>query len=204
MENLPFSPACERNKNPILTVLKSYHLKGELLEIGFGTAQHCEYLSQELAHLQWYASDHQDYHWIFNERLRPRPHNIHGPFSLWADEVSFLEQGRKQKLPPEFDAIFSANTLHIMNEKQCDYFCQHAGEILKSSGYLFLYGPFRFQNREFAESNQLFHEELMARGLGSGIRDYERIELLLKQHQVQHIEIHSLPSNNHLLVFQKQ
>lgn len=204
MENLPFSEACERNKKPILEVLQSYALEGDLLEIGFGTAQHCEFLSQNLNHLQWYASDHEDYHWIFKERLRPVPQNIHGPFSLWADEVSFLEQCKKQKLPLSFDALFSANTLHIMNERQCDYFCQHVSDILKSKGLLFLYGPFRFEDRAFSESNQRFHEDLVSRGVGSGIRDFERIKSLLDQHNVKQLKIHDLPSNNHLLVFQKQ
>lgn len=204
MKNLPFSEACERNKKPILDVLKDHLTQGQLIEMGFGTAQHCEFLSAQFSQIDWYACDHQDYHDIFRARISHENPRLHGPYTLWADELSFSEQCRLQNIPTSYDYFFSANTLHIMNALSVEYFCQHVGAILKESGLLFLYGPFRFSDRPFASSNQQFDEQLQARGVGSAIRSYEELASQLKQSSLASLRIIEMPANNHLLIFKKK
>ena len=48
--NLLHSEACERNKAPILEVLKKHLAQGEtrVLEVGSGTGQHAEYFAEQL------------------------------------------------------------------------------------------------------------------------------------------------------------
>ena len=54
----PFSEASERNREPILSVLKRVFAKSRrVLEIGSGTGQHAAYFAPELPHLVWQASD---------------------------------------------------------------------------------------------------------------------------------------------------
>jgi hypothetical protein len=206
METVPHSEACERNKHPILEVLRQYCIQGRLIEMGFGTAQHCTFMSGQLPAVEWFACDHPDYHKGFLARTKELgcSANLKGPYTLWAGTESFVQQLDEQSLPLSYDYFYSANTLHIMNKESVDYFCQHVSDVLKPSGLLFLYGPFRFHDRPFAPSNQSFHEILVARGVGSGIRQVEYIQDRLNEHFLGLIKVFEMPANNHMLVFQKQ
>ncbi|MEA3150558.1 MAG: hypothetical protein QOD56_1497, partial [Gammaproteobacteria bacterium] len=52
---LPFSEACERNKNPILEILReTFAARSDVLEIGSGTGQHAVYFADQLPHLLWH------------------------------------------------------------------------------------------------------------------------------------------------------
>jgi len=54
----PFSESSERNRGPILEVLKRVFSSARfVLEIGSGTGQHAAYFAPELPHLVWQASD---------------------------------------------------------------------------------------------------------------------------------------------------
>src|SRR5690606_23943932 len=58
----PFSPACERNRAPILAVLRSaFAQRRRALEIGSGTGQHAVHFAAHLPHLVWQPSDRADY-----------------------------------------------------------------------------------------------------------------------------------------------
>ncbi|MDB6098920.1 MAG: methylase, partial [Gammaproteobacteria bacterium] len=55
---LPFSEACERNKAPILAVLRSaFADRMQVLEIGSGTGQHAVHFAAHLSHLTWYPTE---------------------------------------------------------------------------------------------------------------------------------------------------
>ena len=54
----PWSAACERNRGPILDVLReSFADRRLVLEIGSGTGQHAVHFAAALPHLQWQTSD---------------------------------------------------------------------------------------------------------------------------------------------------
>jgi len=56
-----FSPACERNKGPILAVLRDWLPAGaRVLEIGSGSGQHAGFFCQQIPDLCWQASERQD------------------------------------------------------------------------------------------------------------------------------------------------
>ena len=104
----PFSPACEKNKDVILSVLRNY-LKSSyrVLEVGSGTGQHGVYFAQTLPHLQWHMSD--------------RLSNISG-INSWVDDCRLSNVHRaiafdvSENWPDidSVDCVYSANTLHIM------------------------------------------------------------------------------------------
>ncbi|MDN5937445.1 MAG: class I SAM-dependent methyltransferase, partial [Salinisphaera sp.] len=104
----PHAPACLRNRDPILAVL-CQHLADcrSLLEIGSGTGQHAVYFGAALPQLRWQTSDLPENHhgidsWIAAAGLP----NVLPPLALDVD-ASWPKQS--------FDAVFSANTLHIMD-----------------------------------------------------------------------------------------
>ena len=103
----PFAAACERNKAPILDVLRDlFAERRHVLEIGSGTGQHAIFFAAHLPHLIWQTSD--------------RPENLPG-ISAWLAEAALpntpppLELDVERAWPAQrYDAVFSANTLHIM------------------------------------------------------------------------------------------
>jgi len=114
--NKPFSQACENNKDPILAVLKRVFVNPcEVLEIGSGTGQHAVYFAEHLPHLTWQPSD-QVFHlsginlWINAAKLE----NIKKPLTLDINQQPWPVS--------EIDAVFTANTLHIMSWKSVQVF----------------------------------------------------------------------------------
>ena len=109
---LPFSQACENNKAPILNVLqKELQEHTHVLEVGSGTGQHSVYFAPRLPHLQWQTSDVTDNHQVIQAWHDAYPaSNLYAPlaFNLLTDSIPKTNTGEP------YDAIFTANTLHII------------------------------------------------------------------------------------------
>ena len=81
---LPFSAACERNKDPILGVLR-IRLAGrsQVLEIGSGTGQHAAHFARALDHLIWHPTEQLAYLADLAERVKLEgSHNLRAPTLL--------------------------------------------------------------------------------------------------------------------------
>ncbi len=191
---LPLSEACERNKGPILEVLKGALADSRhVLEIGSGTGQHAVFLSRHLAHLSWQPSDTAEYLPILRQGLRERPSNL-----LEAIELDV----RRHPWPIlRADAIFTANTLHIMSTQAVAEFFHGAGAVLGGSGTLCVYGPFRYGGHFTSPSNASFDRSLQERDPLSGIRDFESVDALARGQGLRLHADHSMPANNQLLVW---
>ncbi|MDN3452082.1 MULTISPECIES: DUF938 domain-containing protein [unclassified Psychrobacter] len=199
---LPFSQACENNKQPILEVLQS-ELQGSnhVLEIGSGTGQHSVYFAPHLAHLKWQTSDvtSNHRHIIAWHDAYPAP-NLYAPlaFDLSTDAVPVNSQ---LNLP--YDAMFTANTLHIIGWDLVKKLFALAGDTLQTDDKLIVYGPFNEHGDYTSEGNQRFDAMLRAGNPDSGIRHKEDIVSLAKVHHLQLRKTYTMPANNQLLVFQK-
>ncbi|MGM0593966.1 MAG: DUF938 domain-containing protein, partial [Pseudomonadota bacterium] len=107
----PFAEACEQNGPPILEVLRARLPKScALLEVGSGTGQHAVMFAAALETVQWHTSDREEGHtgirmWLDEAQLP----NVHPPISLDVLQDPWPER--------QFDAVFSANTAHIMPEE---------------------------------------------------------------------------------------
>ena len=181
----PFSEASERNRAPILAVLKRvFSNKKLVLEIGSGTGQHAAYFAPELPHLVWQASDR-------TENLSDIRQWVANPLELDVD---------KPFPKVDADAVFTANTCHIMSWPQVERMFEGVGRIATVKVFC-LYGPFNYGGRHTSESNARFDAMLRGRDAASGIRDAETIIALAEKNGFLLAEDNAMPANNRLLVF---
>ncbi|MBB6092336.1 SAM-dependent methyltransferase [Povalibacter uvarum] len=193
----PHSEACDRNKDPILAVLKGWFLRpGVVLEIGAGTGQHAVHFAQALPHLQWTSTDREENlegirQWL-DEAALP---NLKGPLAL---DVLQAEWPLTKA-----DYAFSANTAHIMGWPAVEAMFVGVGRVLEAGGRFCLYGPFN-RNGEFtSDSNRAFDEMLRSRDPVMGIRDDRALFELGRRNGLGVLADHSMPAKNRLLVFGK-
>ncbi|WP_114327282.1 DUF938 domain-containing protein [Candidatus Colwellia aromaticivorans] len=193
----PFSQACENNKQPILTILHRIFAKQKhVLEIGSGTGQHAVYFAKNLPFLTWQTSDLSINHEGINQWIADLPSpNIRRPLTIDLADV--------QPLAENIDAMYSANTLHIISWTLVQKFFELVETQLAKNGTLCIYGPFNYQGKYTCESNANFDLWLKARDEHSGIRDFEAICQLATKAKFSLIEDIEMPANNRILLFKK-
>ncbi|MBC3765088.1 DUF938 domain-containing protein [Neptunicella marina] len=191
----PFSQACENNKQPIAECLiEQFASASKVLEIGSGTGQHSVHFAPLLPHLNWHTSDVLDNHaGIVSWHQAFPADNLHAPLCF--------KIGENDWPLPAVDAVFSANTAHIMQWHEVELMFQLITQNLADNGVFCLYGPFNVNGEYTSDSNAQFDLWLAEQGFG-GIRDIEALCALQPQLTLQHQ--YRLPANNQLLVFRKQ
>jgi len=192
-----FSTACERNREPILAVLRDAFANAHrVLEIGSGTGQHAAFFAAQLPQLAWQTSD--------------LPHN-HASIIAWQQEA-----GLPNLLPPltldvasgewpagPYDAVFSANTCHIMAWQEVRALFDGIGRVLRPGGTVCIYGPFNYAGQFTSASNAQFDAALKAQAPHMGIRDFESMDRLAAEHGLTLIDDHPMPANNRLLAWRR-
>ncbi|MEJ2565144.1 MAG: DUF938 domain-containing protein [Gammaproteobacteria bacterium] len=194
----PYSEACERNCEPILQVIAPL-LAGRcgVLEIGSGTGQHAVYFAARLPHLLWYASDREEHHpGIKAWRAEAGLANTPAPLSLDVTQTPWPTV--------KVDAVFSANTAHIMHWPEVEALFAGVGGLLPAGGMFLLYGPFNYRQAYTSESNERFDGWLKARDPLSGIRDFEDVDRLAQRAGMVMRGDFAMPANNRILYWQKQ
>lgn len=193
----PFAQSCEQNKDVILEVIKPL-LKNSscLLEIGSGTGQHAVHFAKALPHLQWLTSDRQEslpgiQMWLDEANLS----NLHPPVVLDVLQPDWPEL--------KVDAIFMANTLHIMSWHEVEVLFSHIPALLQNHGIVLIYGPFNYHGQFTSDSNRQFDAWLKARDPQSGIRDFAAINELAQASHLQLLADYEMPVNNRILYWQK-
>lgn len=194
---LGYSEACERNKDPILNILKdAFILCSSVLEIGSGTGQHAVHFGMHLPHLQWQPADLAENLSDIGERLEIEgTDNVKDPVEL---DVSLLPWGLGS-----FDGVFTANTLHIIPIENTRNLFQGLDEVLLPGGVLCIYGPFRYNGEYTSRSNESFDRMLRDRDPQSGIRDFEYVNGLAREHGLSLLADHNMPANNQCIVWRK-
>lgn len=194
---LPISEACERNKGPILELLKLVFAdRQSVLEIGSGTGQHALHFAQQLPHLNWQPSDFGNYLPGLQARLQTSAlPNLRAAIEL--DVRSGNDLGG------EYDAVFSANTLHIMSADAVENFFELVGSTLKKGGKLVVYGPFNYKGNYSSPSNQQFDMHLKSQNPESAIRDCEWVNSLAEAEGFKLIKDIAMPANNQCIVWER-
>ena len=199
---IAFSQACENNKQPILDVLQQeLQDSTHVLEVGSGTGQHSVYFAPRLAHLTWQTSDVSVHHATINAwHTAYTASNLYAPlaFYLAVDPLPISLAGNQP-----YDAVFTANTLHIISWLLVEQLFELVGEALPINGKLIVYGPFNENGHYTSAGNQQFDISLRQRDPKSGIRHLEEIIALAKTHKLKLFDKYAMPANNQLLVLQK-
>lgn len=197
----PYSPSCERNRDPILSVLREHFAdRRDVLEIGSGSGQHAVHFAAAMPWLRWHCSDHVDYLpgirlWLEEAALPNTP----PPFSLQA--VTAPAPGFAPLPTRRYDAVFSANTLHIMGWAEVEAFFAGLPALLADDALIAVYGPFNRDGAFSSESNREFDAELKARDSRSGIRDIEAVNALVDTIGLRPAADIAMPANNRMLIW---
>jgi cyclopropane fatty-acyl-phospholipid synthase-like methyltransferase len=191
------SEACERNKGPILAVLeREFATCRSALEIGSGTGQHAVYFAAHLPGLSWQPTEVPGLLADLDARIRIEGGaNLRTPLAL---------DVRAQSWPVgASDAVFTANTLHIMSWAAVADFFRGVAATLGPGGVLCVYGPFRYRGEHTSQSNADFDAWLRQRDPHSGIRDFEALDALARDAHLVHSADHAMPANNRTLTWRR-
>jgi len=192
----PYAPACERNRDPILEVLRKHFAdRRRVLEIGSGTGQHAVHFAAALPHLVWQTSE--------------RARNLAG-IRLWLEEAALANTPPPVVLDvnaawpaARFDAVFSANTLHIMAWDDVNAMFRALPQVLEQDATLAFYGPFNYGGRATSESNALFDARLKEDDPRQGVRDIEGVDALAQAIGFSLAADIAMPANNRTLVWRR-
>jgi len=192
-----YAPACERNSDFILEILRPVlKNKNLLLEIGSGTGQHAAYMAPHFPNLRWLPTD-------LEENLASiEAWRQDSPADNIATPVAFnLETGH---WPLEnCDAVLCINTIHIISWKLVVKLFKGVGGVLSAGGIFYVYGPYRYSDRELEPSNQNFDLWLKQRDSGSGIREFEKVNELARENGLALVFDKSMPANNRSICWEK-
>ena len=165
---LPISEASERNKEPILSVLREcFAALLNVLEIGSGTGQHAVYFARHLAHLTWHPTEQLTYVHDLAARVQQ-------------------EGGPNLKPPTVLDVRQSIWPCHRSTGcsrptpctscpgRKSSAMYRGIGAGPGGAGLLCVYGPFRYDGEYTSDSNRAFDQMLKERDPLSGLRDVRR------------------------------
>jgi SAM-dependent methyltransferase len=196
MPDKPYAPSCDKNREPILAVLRERLAeRTALLEIGSGTGQHAVYFAPALPRLNWQTSDRAENlpgirAWLAEAGLPNTP----APIEL--DVTGPWPAGR-------FDAVFTANSLHIMPWSAVESMFAALPGVMVEQAIFVAYGPFNYGGHFTNESNARFDASLKASAPHQGIRDFDDLDALARRAGMALAEDVAMPSNNRCLVWHR-
>jgi cyclopropane fatty-acyl-phospholipid synthase-like methyltransferase len=191
----PFSPAAERNRRPILAVLRRHLAPGQrVLEIGAGTGQHARFFAAELPGIEWQASD-------VEANLPGLAAGLTAADAPAMPPPLVLDVLRERWPAGSYDAVYSANTAHIMSWAAVRAMLEGAARMLEPGGLLLIYGPFSRGGEQTSESNRRFDRQLRSRDAAMGIRDLEDMDREAAGHGLEREAEYAMPANNLLVVW---
>jgi len=191
-----FSKSADTNKNVILEQLqKVLSPNARVLEIASGTAQHALHFSSQMPNINWQPSDRDLVEYQLAETCKDT-----GIENLL--EPLVLDVTHWPNLRPKYDAVYSANCIHVMPEENLKLYVEGAAKSLKQNGGMLLYGPFKYGGDFTTQSNADFNQWLAER-YGGGIRDFETVDQLAKDNGLSFESDTAMPANNQFLVWRK-
>lgn len=193
----PYAESCDVNKEPILNVLRDVFAdRNRVLELASGTGQHAVHFAKALPHLSWQTSELTENHagiqaWLDEAQLP----NVLAPVHIDANDAHWPVA--------RFDAIFNANTVHILSWPEVEKLFTGIGRVLEPGGILCLYGPFNYNGKFTSDSNARFDVWLKTRNPLSGVRDFEALNELAALQGMSLLNDIEMPINNRTLVWKR-
>ena len=194
-----FAPATERNRGPILEVLRGrLPAEGLVLEIASGTGEHVVHFAAALPQLAFQPSDPDPDNrasivaWIGHSGVA----NVRAPIDLDAAAARWT-------IDPRPAAILCINMVHISPWTATLGLMRNAGVALPSGGTLYLYGAFKRGGVHTAPSNVAFDEGLRARNPEWGVRDLEAVIEVAATAGLVLADTIEMPANNLSIVLRR-
>lgn len=193
-----FSPAAERNRDPILAVLRTaLPSTGTVLEVAAGSGQHAVYFAAALPGLTWIASDPspEARASIADYAAEAGLPNLRGPVALdvcapdWPQEIGQL------------DAALCCNMVHIAPWEATLGLFAGLGSRVRPGGVVVLYGPFQRDGGHTAPSNAAFDADLKSRDPRWGVRALEDVTAVAEAAGFVRTRVEPMPANNLTVVF---
>lgn len=192
------APAVARNRDAILEVLRRVVPEdGLVLELASGSGEHAIYFARNLSHLTWQPSDpsEQALASIAAHRREAGLPNLLPPIALDATWPTWPID--------HADAVVAINMIHIAPWQATEGLMAEAARILPHGGPLYLYGPYKENDLQTAESNSAFDEDLRRRNPTWGVRNVEDVSRAASRNGLRLVERIAMPANNLSLVFQR-
>jgi len=200
MSEKQFAPATQRNREPILQVLKQVlPPTGTVLEIASGTGEHAVYFAPQLRPRQWLPSEMNP---ILEDSIRAWQAEF--PCDVLAQPLTIdvMQENWAQQLSGKtLSAMVAINLIHIAPWQACIGLMAGAEQLLTRGGLLYLYGPFKQGGEHTAESNAAFDQSLQQQNPQWGVRNLEDVVSLAQTHQLELQEVITMPANNLSVVF---
>lgn len=196
-----FSPACERNKEPILTVLRDWLSPPlQVLEIGSGSGQHASHFCRQLQGLHWQASERAEALADLRQALAAVPAAELAAGSALPAPLELDVTLRDSWPRATWDAVFSANTCHILPEAALPALLACSRHALRPEGLLLLYGPFHDGGVHTSASNAAFDAQLRSLDAAMGLRDAVTLLEQARGLGFEPLAEVAMPSNNRMLI----
>jgi hypothetical protein len=193
-----FAPATQRNREPILEVLKKYVKPcAHVVEVASGSGEHAVFLAPRLDVGTWQPTD-----------LDPEARTSIDAWREWEKDPRVLpaielDVTKKPWPVTKADVIVCINMIHISPWKATVAMLAGAGDLLPAGGILYLYGPYRRNGMSTSDSNEAFDRNLRARNDEWGVRDMEDVAEEALEHGLVLEETIAMPANNFSLVFRR-
>ena len=193
---MKIAPAAERNKDPILGVLKQVlPNEGLVLEVASGTGQHVVHFAAALTTLTWQPSDCDE---SSNESIAAHVaasglQNVAAPIMLDVCMEAWPVS--------DADAIVCINMLHVAPWSAAEGLTRGAARVLDAGGPLILYGPYSRGGKHSAQSNAEFDAGLRRQNAEWGVRDLDDVTALAERHGFVLEHVIAMPANNLSIVF---
>ncbi len=193
-----YAPATQRNREPILAVLREILPKqGLVLEVASGSGEHAVHFAAAFANLTFQPSD-------------PDPAAL-ASIDAWGRESALpnlrpairLDATASRWPITEADAILCINMVHISPWAATEGLIRQAAQLLPTGGPLYLYGPYRQPDVPLAASNAVFDDSLRRRNPKWGLRELEAVAELARAAGLGEPEVTQMPANNLSVVFRK-
>jgi hypothetical protein len=197
-EDRLFAPACARNRDPILDVLRPVlPARGLVLEAASGSGEHVIHLAAHFPNLTFQPSDpdararRSIAAWIASSGAA----NILAPLALDAASPHWPVE--------RADAVLCINMIHISPWASTLGLFAGAARILPSGAPLYLYGPYKRGGAHTSASNADFDASLRAQNPEFGVRNLEDVAKCAAEVGFLAPEVIEMPANNLSLVFRR-
>ena len=206
MNHLPFSPAAERNQQPILERLQALlPERGSALEVASGTGQHAVAFVQQLPGWTWQPTEADEaLVKAIDARVQIEGLSARVRPALGLDVLARALPIQREGQPEAFDLIFCANLLHIAPWPVCGGLMHGAAVHLAPGGVLVTYGPYLESGVPTSPGNQAFDASLRASNPAWGLRQLDDVVEQAEQAGLVLRERHGMPANNLLLVWTRE